>query len=69
MNKGTLPPECTPIEVMRYMKGWSWDNYESCPDELLGVIVAKMNAEATVLKRQEKDAEAAARFRGYKRYQ
>lgn len=66
--KGKLPPECTKVEVMKYMRGWSNDDYLNAPEELIDTIVAMINSERVITQQDTSDAEARARFASYQRY-
>jgi len=60
-----LPPECKPIQIMRFMKGWSWQNFEDAPAHVNDDIIKMINAYSRKGKYDKQTAEAAARFRGY----
>lgn len=56
---GKLPPECTPVEIMRWMH-WSWEDYRATPEHIVDIVVAMMNAgrRATEQRKRNQDADA-----------
>lgn len=43
-GKKKLPPEITPIEVMRFMGGWSCEDYNNAPAKFISTVIAYMQA-------------------------
>lgn len=58
---GKLPPELTPIEIMRYM-GWSWRDYMDTPEYIVDLTIVKMNADRRAAEQRERDQGADARM-------
>lgn len=60
---GKLPPECTPVEIMRWMH-WSWEDYLATPEHIVDIVVAMMNADRRAAEQRQRDQGADARMAG-----
>lgn len=61
LQGGKLPPECTPVEIMRWMH-WGWEDYLATPEYIVNIAIAMMNEERRTEPERQRRQAAAARM-------